>query len=169
MQKKLVIIFFIGLLLNSCSITYKFDGASVDYNLVQTISIQDFPNQAKMVNPLLSAQFSDALRNKFIRQTRLRIVENNADLEIEGEITGYDLKGMAVGAENAFATMTELSITVKVRYINNKNPNDDLEQSFTSAQPFSNDRLLQDVENELVTKIIEDLIDQIYNTTLGNW
>ena len=167
-MKKTILVLFLGLLINSCSISYQFNGATIDYNLIKTISIQDFPNHATNVNPLLSAQFSDALRNKFIRQTRLRIVENNADLEIEGEITGYDLKGMAV-KEDAFASMTELSITVKVRYTNNKRPTDDLEQSFTSSKPFSNTQLLQDVEDQLVSEIIDDLIDQIYNATLGNW
>ncbi len=167
-MKKIIFILLLGLLINSCSISYKFNGATVDYNLVKTISIQDFPNQASSVHPTLSATFSDALRNKFIRQTRLRIVESNADLEIEGEITGYDIKGLAV-KEDAFASMTELSITVRVRYINNKKPSDDLDQSFTSSKPFSNDQTISDVQDDLIREITEDLIDQIYNATLGNW
>ena len=157
------------ILINSCSITYKFDGASVDYNLIKTISIQDFPNHAMKVNPDLSFQFSDALRNKFIRQTRLRIVENNADLEIEGEITGYDQRESGVRVDNAFNAMAELVVTVRVRYVNNKRPADDLDQSFTSAKSFPNDRFLDDVLPELLPQIIDDLVDQIYNATLGNW
>jgi len=157
-----------GILINSCSISYKFNGANVDYNLVKTISVQDFPNYATLVNPTLSATFSDALRNKFIRQTRLKMVNNNADLEIEGEITGYGMKGLAV-KEDAYASMTELSVTVKVRYTNNKRPGDNLEQSFTSSQPFSNEFTINDVQDELVPKIIDDLVDQIFNATLGSW
>ena len=159
----------ITILLNSCSIRYQLDGASVDYNLIKTISIQDFPNYATLVNPVLSAQFSDALRNKYIRQTRLKIVESSADLELEGEITGYNIKGMAV-KEDAFASMTELSVTVKIRYVNNKRPSDDIkDQSFTASKPFSNTETLDQVEDQLVTEIIDDLVDQIYNATLGNW
>jgi len=168
MQKKIFLILFIGILINSCSISYKFNGASVDYNLIKTISIQDFPNHASYVYPTLSATFSDALRNKYIRQTRLKIVDNNADLEIEGEITGHDVKGLAV-KEDSYASMTELSITVKVRYTNNKRPTDDLNQSFTSSRPFSNTRTLDEVQDELIPEIINDIIDQIYNATLGNW
>ena len=168
-MKKTAFILFIGLLINSCSISYKFDGASVDYNTVKTISIQDFPNYAKTVHPTLSATFSDALRNKYIRQTRLKIVNNNADLELEGEITGYDVKGLAVKAD-AFASMTELSITVKIRYVNNKKAGDDLNnQSFTSSKPFSNTQTIDQVQDELVPQIIDDLVDQIYNATLGRW
>ena len=169
MQKKLFLILLFGLLINSCSISYQFNGASVDYNVVKTISIQDFPNHAQLVVPTLSATFSDALRNKYIRQTRLRIVDNNADLELEGEITGYDVKGLAV-REDAFASMTELSITVRIRYVNNKKQGDDLNnRSFTSSQPFSNTSTLDQVQDELITKIVDDLIDKIYNATLGNW
>ncbi len=167
-MKRIIFILFTGILLNSCSISYKFNGASVDYNLIKTISIQDFPNHARLVYPTLSATFSDALRNKYIRQTRLKIVDNNADLELEGEITGYEVKGLAV-KENSYASMTELSVTVKVRYTNNKRPTDDLEQSFTSSKPFSNDQTLDQVQDQLIPEIIEDLVDQIYNATLGNW
>ena len=167
-MKKTTLILLIGILINSCSISYKFDGASVDYNTVKTISIQDFPNHASLVHPTLSSTFSDALRNKYIRQTRLKITDNNADLELEGEITGYEVKGLAVKAD-AYASMTELSITVKVRYVNNKKQGDDLNQSFTSSRPFSNTQTLDQVQDQLIPEIIEDLIDQIYNATLGNW
>ncbi len=168
MLKKILLLLPLSLVLNACSISYKFNGASVDYNLVKTISIKDFPNQATLVNPTLSAIFSDALRNKYIRQTKLKMVENNADLELEGEITGYNVRGMAV-KEDAYASMTELSITVKVRYINNKKQGDDIDQSFTSSRPFSNSSTLEQVQDQLVPEIVDDLVDQIYTTTLGNW
>ncbi len=166
--KKILFLLPLVVLMTSCSISYKFNGASVNYDLVKTISIKDFPNQATLVYPTLSATFSDALRNKYTRQTRLKTVENNADLEIEGEITGYDVRGMAV-KENAYASMTELSITVKVRYTNNKKPDEDLEQSFTSSRPFSNTSTLEQVQDQLIPEIVDDLVDQIYNATLGNW
>lgn len=168
MLKKITFIFTAFILLNACSVSYKFNGASVDYNLVKTISISDFQNHARLVYPTLSATFSDELRNKYVRQTRLRIVDSNADLELEGEITNYDFRQMAV-KEDAYASMTELVMTVKVRYTNNKKPSDDLEQSFTASQPFSNTNTIDQVQDELITKLVEDLVDQIYNATLGNW
>jgi len=167
-MKKITFILLAGFLINSCSISYQFNGASVDYNTIKTISIRDFPNYAQLVYPTLSATFSDALRNKYVRQTRLKIVDNNADLELEGEITAYDVKGLAVKAD-AYASMTELSITVKVRYANNKKQGDDVNQSFTSSRPFANTQTLDQVQDQLIPEIIEDLIDQIYNATLGNW
>ena len=80
----------IGVMVTACSISYKFNGASIDYTKVKTISIKDFPNQAPLVYPPLSQEFTEALKDIYIRQTRLQMVNNNGDLELEGEITGYE-------------------------------------------------------------------------------
>ena len=105
----------IGLIVTACSISYKFNGASIDYTKVKTITIKDFPNQAPLVYPPLSQKFTEALKDIYIRQTRLQLVGSNGDLDLEGEITGYDLTPMAV-KEDAYASQTKLTITVRVRY-----------------------------------------------------
>ena len=161
----------IGLLflLAGCSITYQFNGASVDYDLTKSISVQDFPNYADYVVPTLSQTFTQALRNRFINQTRLKMIDVNADLEVEGEIIGYRTDDMAVKAD-ALASETKLTITVKVRYRNTKKPDEDFEQSFSAYRSVDTSRgTLDAVENELITQIVEDLTDQIFNATLGNW
>ena len=107
----------IGLIVTACSISYKFNGASIDYTKVKTITIKDFPNQAPLVYPPLSQKFTEALKDIYIRQTRLQLVGSNGDLDLEGEITGYDLTPMAV-KEDAYASQTKLTITVRVRYAN---------------------------------------------------
>ena len=93
----------IGLIVTACSISYKFNGASIDYTKVKTITIKDFPNQAPLVYPPLSQKFTEALKDIYIRQTRLQLVGSNGDLDLEGEITGYDLTPMAV-KEDAYAS-----------------------------------------------------------------
>ena len=158
------------LLLAGCSIQYKFNGASVDYDLTKSISIQDFPNYADYVVPSLSQTFTQALRNRFINQTRLKMIDANADLEIEGEITGYRTDDMAVRAD-ALAAETKLTITVKLRYRNNKKPDEDInDQSFSAYRSFdSSNRTLDTAQDELINQIVDDLTDQIFNATLGNW
>ena len=155
-------------LLTGCSISYQLNGASVDYNLTKTISIQDFPNYADLVYPTLSQTFTQGLRNRFINQTRLQMVDVNADLEIEGEITGYRTDDMAVKAD-ALASETKLTMTVKVRYMNNKKQGEDLEQDFTAYRSYPANQLLDAVQDRLITELVEDLTDQIFNATLGNW
>ena len=158
----------IAFILSACTISYKFNGASIDYTKVKTISIKDFPNQAPLVYPPLSQQFTEGLKDIYIRQTRLNMVRDNGDLDLEGEITGYDLTQLAV-KENAFASQSKLTITVKVRYSNRTNPDEDFEQTFSVYREFSNTQMLQDVQDALCSEMIKEIADQIYNATVANW
>lgn len=166
--KKIWILSLIGLLVTACSISYKFNGASIDYTKVKTITIKDLPNQAPLVYPPLSQNFTEALKDIYTRQTRLQLVNNNGDLDLEGEITGYELTPMAV-KEDAYASQTKLTITVRVRYSNRVNPDEDFEQSFSAYREFDANQMLQDVQDELCEEIVEELVDQIYNATVANW
>ena len=160
---------FLGLLIaTACSISYKFNGASIDYTKVKTIMISDFTNQASYVNPTLAPEFTEELKDIYIRQTRLEQVTSNGDLALEGEVTGYDFTPMAV-KEDALASQTRLTITVRVRYMNNTNPDEDFEQSFSAYREFDSNLMLQQVESSLCAEIIEEIVDQVYNATVANW
>lgn len=158
----------IGVLATACTISYKFNGASIDYTRIKTITIKDFPNQAPLVFPPLSQKFTEALKDLYTRQTRLQLVNNNGDLELEGEITGYDLTPMAI-KEDAYASQTKLTITVRVRYSNRITPEKDFEQSFFAYREFEATKMLQDVQDQLSKEIIDELVDQIYNATVADW
>lgn len=167
-KNKIWLVGFLGLILTSCTISYKFNGASIDYTKVKTITIKDFPNQAPLVYPPLSQVFTEALKDIYIRQTRLQLVRSNGDLELEGEITGYELTPLAV-KEDAYASQTKLTITVRVRYYNRVTPEDDFEQSFSAYREFDSNQMLQNVQDALSKEIVDELIDQIYNATVANW
>ena len=130
--------------------------------------MQDFPNPAPLVYPQLSQLFTEGLKDIYVRQTRLEMVNNNGDLELEGEITGYDLSNTAV-KEDAYASLTKLTVTVRVRYSNRVNPDEDFEQSFSAYREFDANTMLEQVQEELCTEIIEELVDQISNATVANW
>ncbi len=170
MKKSGIVYLFLVLsvIMAGCTISYKFNGASIDYTKVKTISIKDFPNQAPLVYPPLSQQFTEGVKDIYVRQTRLSLVRDNGDLQLEGEITGYDLTPMAV-KEDAYSSKTKLTITVKVRYTNRTNADEDFEQSFSAYREFDSNVMLQDVQDQLCSEIIEELADQIYNSTVANW
>lgn len=170
MKKSGIIYLFLVLsvIMAGCTISYKFNGASIDYTKVKTISIKAFPNQAPLVYPPLSQQFTEGVKDIYVRQTRLSLVRDNGDLQLEGEITGYDLTPMAV-KEDAYSSKTKLTITVKVRYTNRTNADEDFEQSFSAYREFDSNVMLQDVQDQLCSEIIEELADQIYNSTVANW
>ncbi|GHT45845.1 hypothetical protein FACS189440_02660 [Bacteroidia bacterium] len=159
---------FLLIFLQACSVSYSFQGGKLNYDIVKTITIQDFPNRAPLVYPPLSQAFDQALRSRYIEQTRLVPVSNNGDIEIEGEITGYDVQGMAV-KEDAYASRTRLTITVRVKYTNHKELNSDVDQSFSASREFDAARSIDEVQDALIREIVDELIDQIYNATVANW
>ena len=148
---------------------YKFNGASLDYNVYKTVSISDFPIRAALVYPPLQQTFENKLTDMVAQNTRLRVIDSpNSDLRLEGEITAYNLTPQAVG-EDAYASKTRLTITVRVKYIDNKNPSLSNDQSFTAYRDFDSSQMLTDVQDELCSQICDDLNDLIFNATFGNW
>jgi len=156
------------LLSTACSISYKFNGASIDYNTTKSISIKDFPNQALLVYPPLSQTFSEELRDIYTRQTRLKVLKSGGDLQIEGEITGYELTPMAPKSDG-YASETKLTMTVKVRFANTHNEKEDFEQTFSAYQTFSSTQMLEDVQDSLLEEIIKEITESIFNKTVANW
>ena len=156
-------LFFLG----SCSISYKFEGGSVNYDLTKTIHISDFPNRTPFYSPMAS-MFNLALRKRFIEQTRLKEVNANADIELDGEITNFEVTNLAVKSD-AYSSQTRLTITVRVQYTNNKEAGKDVSTSYSSFQEFPSTQSIDQVQDDLVQKIINDLVDMIYNATIANW
>jgi hypothetical protein len=151
----------------ACSVSYKFEGGSINYDMTKTIHISEFPNRTPNY-PLLTQVFDLALRKRFIEQTRLKEASNNADIEIEGEITNYQLTGQAV-RENDFASKTRLNISIRVNYINNKEANKDVNQTFSAFREFDSNIPLESVESQLIGEIVDEIVDMIYNATVANW
>ena len=158
------------MLLTGCSISYRFNGATIDYTKLRTISIENFPNRARIVYTPLSQSFTQGLQDVFTRQTRLNMVMSGGDIEIDGEITGYDIQDMGVSASDSYRSETRITLTVKVRYTNNAEPEQNLEQSFSVNKTFDNTTtILDDAQSQLIPVMIEELADMIFNATVGRW
>jgi hypothetical protein len=166
--KTLLSLIMLSFVLVSCSISYKFNGASIDYTKTKTISIVDFPNTAELVYPPLTQVFGEGLRDAYSKQTRLQLLKKGGDLHIEGEITGYQLTPMAIGTDS-YAAETKLTMTVKVRFTNNKNPEDDFEKSYSASQIFQSTTMLTAVQADLAKTMVADIVDNIYNDTVAKW
>ena len=156
------------LLLVACSVSYTFNGASIDYTKVKTIQIADFPIRATYVWGPMGPMFNNKLKEVFSSQTKLVQVKRNGDLKIEGEITQYSQRNKSVSSEG-YSAQTELSITVNVRFTNTKNHNEDFERQFTATDTYDTRQNLNAVQEQLVTQMIKTLTDQIFNATVANW
>jgi hypothetical protein len=167
--KIFVSLIMLSFIVVSCSISYKFNGASIDYTKTKSISIVDFPNNAELVYPPLTQVFGESLRDAYTKQTRLQLLKKGGDLHIEGEITGYQLTPMAIGTDS-YAAETKLTLTVKVRFTNNKNPEEDFqEKSYSASQIFQSSTMLTAVQADLVKLMVADIVDNIYNDTVAKW
>jgi hypothetical protein len=152
----------------SCSVSYKFNGASIDYTKIKTITISDFPIRSNYVWGPMQTIFNNELKDIFANHTRLSQVKRNGDLKIEGEITQYNQRNKSVSSEGHSA-QTELSMTVNVRFTNNKKHEEDFERQFTATTSYESSQSLASVQEVLVTQMVKEITDQIFNATVANW
>ena len=153
-------------LFQSCGI-YSCAGTSIQPE-VYPVTIHYFEDKALRVTPPLSNERTEALRDQFRRLTRLEEVDMEGDLEISGEITGYDVRATAVTADEV-AAQNRLTVTVKIYFMNRKYPEDDFEKSFSAYADYDSMQSLDAVESTLCTDIIETLVEDIFNATVANW
>ncbi len=166
-MKRLMIILAAVMLLGGCGI-YSFSGTSIDPD-VHTISLPTFEYKAQRVNPSLANQISEDLRTRFRRMTRLEQVDMDGDLEIYGEITGYDVAASAITA-NEVAAQNRLTVTVKIDFTNVKHPEDSFTgKSFSAYADYDSTNSLDAVESSLCAEIIEKIIEDIFNATVAQW
>ena len=149
-------------------INYSFSGTSIQPD-VRTITLNEFEYLALKMNPTLSNSLSEAIRTRFRQMTRLEQVDMDGDLEITGDITGYDVRAQAVTA-NEVAAQNRLTVTVKVSFTNRKYPEDNFEnKSFSAYADYDSTNSLDSVEQTLCQEIIDKLVEDIFNATVAQW
>ncbi len=153
--------------MSGCTVKYSLSGASIPPE-AKTFSVAYFPNNAPMVAPILSSTLTDALVDKFSRQTRLTQVDEGGDFAFEGEITGYSSTTASVSSDD-YALQNRLTITVKVRFTNVIDDKLSFNKSFSAYADYDSTRLLTEVESELITEIVDQLVTDIFQAAASNW
>ena len=134
---------------------------------IKTVSLHYIANQAPKVNPALSQIFMDAMRDKFLKESNLKIIDKNGDLDFSGAIVDYTIT--AVGRSGTQSTGSQLSISVKIDYVNNKNVKEKWSQTFTKTGTFDASQSFTAIENTLANDISKLIVDDIYNKSVVNW
>ena len=161
-----IFILLIGLSLSACKI-YSFSGASISPD-TKTINVGYIENNSALVNPTLSQSLTESLKDRIVSQTGLSLVRTTADIEFEGNIVDYSVKPIAIQG-NEYASQNRLTITVKIKFTNNKDESKNFEQAFTRYSDFPGTSNLANVEAELIKTINTQLIDDIFNKAFVNW
>ncbi len=157
----------LALSLTACTGGYSFTGASIPPG-AKTISIATFPNYAATVNPQLSQKLTDELTQMFSSQTPLSVGGEDGDLQLSGEITGYDTRASALSSSDE-VSMNRLTITVKVRFVNKIDPEADFEQQFSRYRDYAASQDFSSVESGLMSEIVTEICEDIFNKAVVNW
>ena len=166
-MRNIIFIMFAALVLNSCKVSYTFSGTSIKED-VKSVMVAKIDNKAMRINPALSNQLTEALKDKYRKLTKLSVEPNDGDLIVEGEITSYETTSLAVTA-NEVASINRLTVTVKIRFTNKKYPKEDFERSFAEFEDYPSTSTLDQVEASLIDSIIEKMTESIFNATVANW
>ncbi len=162
----LIIILLSLLVFSGCGI-YSFTGASIPPE-AKTVSVQYFPNNAMLVEPLLSNTFTTALRDRFMNQTSLNMVDQNGDLAFEGEISDYRTSPVAIQSDQT-AALNRLTITVNVRFFNKFDETKNFETKFSQYIDYPSEQDLNSVKDNLITQIVDNLVEDVFNKSVVNW
>lgn len=157
---------FVSIILTSCGI-YSFSGTSIAPD-VTTITVYNVENRAMRINPALSNALTEALKDKYRKLTKLRLVNDGGDLIIDAQITSYETASIAVTAQEV-AAQNRLTVTLKLTFTNVKYPKESFERNFAEFEDYPSTSSLDAVESRLVDSIIEKLTDKIFNETVANW
>lgn len=154
--------------LYGCRVSYTFSGASIPPE-AKTFSVAHFPNNAAMVTPTLSPAFTEALKDRFSKQTKLTEVTNEpGDFAFEGEIVDYTTTPAAISGQEQ-AVRNRLTIRVRVRFTNAIDPKGSFDKTFQQFSEYSVNTPLQEAENTLIPEIVDMLVDDIFNAAASNW
>jgi hypothetical protein len=164
--KKYFVFFIVFVTLQACGV-YKFTGASLHPD-DQTFTVKYFDNKAALVNPGLSQNFTEALKDRMLSQTNLSLTDYDGDLIFEGEIVQYETKPVAI-TQDEQAEYNRLTIGIRVKYTSINNPKFDFDQTFSKYADYESAKMLGDVEGVLSEQIVTELIDEIFNKAVVNW
>lgn len=154
-------------LLTACSISYKFTGTSINYDLIKIIQIDKLVNRAPYGWAPMEAMLNNKLQDVYANQTRLKLVKRAGDLHIAGEIVSYDQFNKGISADG-YASQVQLRMTVNIRFENSKT-NERWEKQFSATSQYDSNQQLTAVQERLVTEMIKDICDQIFNATVADW
>lgn len=157
----------LSLTLAACAISYKFTGTNIDYAVIKTLQLDKIPNRAPYGWAPMEGMFNNRLQDLYANQTRLQMVKRGGDLHVSGEITGYDQFNKAISADG-YSSQVQLRMTVNIRF-ENKKTNQQWERQFSATTQYDASQSLASVQESLVTELVKDIADQVFNATVADW
>lgn len=160
------------LVLAGCSV-YSFTGTNIDPT-IKTISIQTFQNTSNNGPSTLSQRFTENFKDYFQRNTTLKVVPRDGDLQFEGQIVAYDFAPAVIQRQGNVdqAGVNRLTMQVRIRFTNSRDPKQDFEQTFQGpATDFPSSRDIASINNDpaATRTLFQGIITDVFNKSVANW
>ncbi len=165
-KKLLLLILTVFLMQSSCKMNYSFTGAQT--GTAETVSVKYFTNIAPLNNPSASQTFTEKLKDKFVRETPLKLIDDNGDMMLSGKIIDYNVSPVAI-QQNVTAAQNRLTIAIQVKFVNKTDSKYDFEKTFSNFEDFDATKSLSAVENDLVNTICDKIVQNVFNDAVINW
>ena len=166
--QKILLVFFFVSISQSCGV-YSFTGANINYTTTKTFQVNNFVNNAPIVEPTIARNFTIELQDLLLNQTNLDLVNNNGDLLYEGEIVQYYISPITATSQST-AAQNRLTVAVNVRFFNTKDATKDFEERFSFYYDYSgNTQLIGSQLDDALAVIFERITQDIFNKSLANW
>jgi hypothetical protein len=162
-----LVVTILSLALSGCKVSYSFSGVNIAPEVL-TYTVTYFQNRAPIVQAQLSQIFTETLQDKIQNNTSLDLDNEGGDVQFSGEITGYATRPTAITGDET-AARNRLTISVRVKYTNLMEPDLDFDTSFSRYEDYDASQNLTDVENDLITLIVDTLIEDIFNKAFISW
>jgi hypothetical protein len=154
--------------LTACGGGYSFSGG--DVGEAKTVRIDFFPNNAELIKPQLSQIFTEKLRDIFVRQTSLELVNRVGDMTFEGSIRSYTIDPINAQASDIGAVaQNRLTLEVNVIFTNTKDEKTSFEKKFSRFVDFDANVDINQIESDLHDQVCQELSENILNAAIGNW
>lgn len=153
-------------LLTSCGV-YSFKGATLSPD-IKSVTVVNFTMSTAGGPANMALQFNEKMKEYYQRNTSLALLPSNGDMQLEGTITGYEVTPTAPTA-NDQAALNRLTITIQVKFTNNKDEEKNFDQSFSFFKDFSQSQTLSQVESRLIPTILDQIVQDIFNKSAGDW
>ena len=158
----------VAMVLHACTVSYSFNGSSINYDKVKSISLTKFPIRCAYVWAPMESMFYNSISDVYSKKTKLKVEKKNGDMQLSGEITEYSQTNKSI-SKDGYSAQTQLKMTVNVRFVNTTKHDEDFERSFSATADYDSKLKLTAFQEELVQQMIDDIVDQIYNATVANW
>ncbi len=160
----MVLMIFSSFVFSGC---YSLKGYSIAAD-VETFYVGNFKLTAPNAPPTITQTFAEALKDKISRESRLKYSDEEPHLEFNGTIQGYNVTAIAPQPGERTAS-NRLTINVNVEYINHLNAKDTWTKSFSHFEDFPAEGNLLSVQEELITVIFNQVLEDVFNQAFNNW